>query len=82
MPSRKWKAFMRLYGETPVESEQDIVKEFTGFAKQLERVGVEYSIVVTVDKGPIRQYSARTSRSQPIVSSPGPTRGLARPEGD
>lgn len=81
MTSRKWKAFMRLTGET-MDGDRGIVKDFTGFAKELERVGVEYSIVVSVDKGPIRQYSAKTNRLQPIVGSGATTGRQIRSEGD
>ena len=69
MPFRKWKAFVKLNGETIVDNDRDIVKDFTGFAKELERVGVEYSIVVGVGIGSIRRSSARINRLQPIASA-------------
>lgn len=50
MKIRKWKAFMRLSGETLVDSDADILNEFKGFVLALKRVGIEYSLVVNVDK--------------------------------
>ena len=51
MQSRKWKAFLRLQGETLVDNDEDILNEFSGFVQQLKRVGVEYSIIVNVEGG-------------------------------
>lgn len=66
MHPRRWKAFLRLKGETLVENDQEIMSEFTGFAKQLEKVGVDYSIVVSVDKGPVQQYIPKAREYRPI----------------
>ena len=82
MLSRKWAAFVRLKGESVVDSDRDIVKEFTRVAQELERVGIEYSMVVSVDRGPIRQYPSRTGGLQSLASGVEATSSEARPEGD
>ncbi len=48
---RRWKAFLRLTGETLVDRDEDILNEFKGFVQALKRVGVDYSIVVNVEGG-------------------------------
>lgn len=46
MGMRRWKAFLRLEGETSVEKDEDIMNEFKGFVQALNRAGIDYSIVV------------------------------------
>jgi len=48
---RRWKAFLRLTGETLVDRDEDILDEFKGFVQALKRVGIDYSIVVNVEEG-------------------------------
>lgn len=60
MHPRRWKAFIRLNGETLVENDRDIMKEFTGFVAQLRQIGLDYSIVVSVDGKAVDQFGART----------------------
>ncbi len=51
MEIRRWKAFLRLTGETLVDRDEDILDEFKGFVQALKRVGIDYSIVVNVEEG-------------------------------
>ena len=48
METRKWKAFLRMNGETTVDS-PDILIEFKAMVEYLKSVGVDYSIVVQVE---------------------------------
>ena len=50
METRKWKAFLRMNGETTVDS-PDILIEFKAMVEYLKSVGVDYSIVVQVEAG-------------------------------
>ena len=49
METRKWKAFLRLNGETTVDSSRDILTEFKAMVEYLKSIGIHYSIVVQVD---------------------------------
>ena len=49
METRKWKAFLRMSGETTVDSSPDILIEFKAMVKYLKSIGVDYSIVVQVE---------------------------------
>ncbi len=49
METRKWKAFLRMSGETTVDSSPDILIELKAMVKYLKSIGVDYSIVVQVE---------------------------------
>ena len=49
METRKWKAFLRLNGETTVDSSRDILTEFKAMVEYLKSIGIHYSIVVQVE---------------------------------
>jgi hypothetical protein len=49
METRKWKAFLRMNGETAVTSGQDIMTEFRAMVEYLKWIGVDYSMVVQVE---------------------------------
>ena len=49
MEVRRWKAFLRLSGESLVDRDDEILAEFKGFAQALKRTGIEYSIVLNVE---------------------------------
>ncbi len=51
MESRRWKAFLRMNGETIVDSSQDILTEFKAMVEYLKCIGVNYSMVVQVEAG-------------------------------
>jgi hypothetical protein len=69
MESRKWKAFLRMNGETVVDSSQDILAEFKAMVEYLRCTGVNYSMVVQVEAG-----QAERSRTLAIEQPP-PERG-------
>lgn len=50
MEARRWKAFVRLSGESVVERDEEILTEFKGFAQSLNRTGIEYSIFLKVEE--------------------------------
>jgi hypothetical protein len=60
METRKWKAFLRMNGETIVDSSQDILTEFKAMVEYLKCIGVDYSMVVQVEAG-------QTERSQTLA---------------
>lgn len=64
MEVRRWKAFLRMEGEMLVERDEDIMNDFKGFVQTLKRVGIDYSIVVNVEKGRLE----RTSRPNQAAS--------------
>jgi hypothetical protein len=49
METRKWKAFLRVNGETTVDSSHDILTEFKAMVDYLKSIGVDYSIFVQVE---------------------------------
>jgi hypothetical protein len=51
MEARKWKAFLRMSGETTVDTGQDILTEFKVMVEYLKCIGVDYSMVVQVEAG-------------------------------
>jgi hypothetical protein len=54
----KWTAFMKLRGQTSLRNEKEIIGEFDGFVQSLQRVGVDYNIIVMVeDKSPQQLHS-------------------------
>ena len=63
MEIRRWKAFLRLTGETLADRDDEILNEFTGFVQALKRVGIDYSIVVTVEEGQLGNSSPRSETS-------------------
>jgi hypothetical protein len=62
---RRWKAFLRLKGETLVERDEDILDEFKEFVQALKRVGIDYSIIVNVEGGKT-QLLGQQGQVQPI----------------
>lgn len=64
MEIRRWKAFLRLTGETLAERDDEILDEFKGFVQALKRVGIDYSIVVTVEDGLSRQLGNPSPQSE------------------
>jgi hypothetical protein len=64
---RRWKAFLRLNGETLVERDEDILNEFKGFVQALKRVGIGYSIVVNVEDGGTESLTSRTQNGLSIT---------------
>jgi hypothetical protein len=58
METRRWKAFLRMNGETAVESSQDILTEFKTMVEYLKCIGVDYSMVVQVDAGQAERSQA------------------------
>lgn len=67
METRRWKAFLRMNGETAVDSSQDILIEFKAMVGYLKWIGVEYSMVVQVEAG-------QTEPSQTLALEPTPRR--------
>lgn len=67
MESRKWKAFLRMKGETSVNSSQDILTEFKVMVEYLKCIGVDYSVVVQVEAG-------QAERSQSLAMEQTPRR--------
>ena len=73
MEARKWKAFLRMNGETAVESSQDILIEFKAMVEYLKCIGVDYSMVVQVEAG-------QADRSQTLaMEQPPRRRGTGQP---
>ncbi len=58
METRKWKVFLRMNGETIVDTDQDILTEFKVMVEYLKWIGVDYSMAVQVEAG--RAEQART----------------------
>jgi len=67
METRKWKAFLRMNGETTVDTSQDILTEFKAMVEYLKCIGVDYSMVVQVEAG-------RADRSQTLAMEQPPRR--------
>ena len=74
MEPRRWKAFLRLKGQTLADSEDDILKEFTGFVSALNRIGVEYSIIVDVESGRMERFNGRTGAFHTVTQNAQPRR--------
>ncbi len=51
METRRWKAFLRMNGETTVDTSQDVLTEFKVMVEYLKCIGVDYSMVVQVEAG-------------------------------
>lgn len=76
METRRWKAFLRMTGETTVDTERDILTEFKVMAEYMKCIGVNYSMIVHVEPG-------RTTESNTFAwSSPPPASEARRPLGD
>jgi hypothetical protein len=58
METRKWKVFLRLKGETIVDTDQDLLTEFKVMVEYLKWIGVDYSMAIQVEAG--RAEHART----------------------
>ena len=67
METRKWKAFLRMNGETTLDTSQDILTEFKAMVEYLKFIGVDYSMVVQVEAG-------QKDRSQSLVLEQTPRR--------
>jgi len=67
METRKWKAFLRMNGETTVDSSPDILIEFKAMVEYLKSIGVDYSIVVQVE-------ADQPERSQTLAMEQAPRR--------
>jgi hypothetical protein len=70
---RRWKAFLRLNGQT-MDSEEEILNEFSGFVSALSRIGIEYSIVVNVEGCRTKLSSGQTRPLDPIAHTARPSR--------
>jgi hypothetical protein len=51
METRKWKAFLKMNGETTVDVGQDMLAECRVIVEYLKCIGVDYSMVVQVEGG-------------------------------
>ena len=75
LEARRWKAFLRMTGETTVDTEQDILTEFKVMADYMKCIGVNYSMIVHVEAG-------RTAQSNTVVWSSPPVSEERRTVGD
>ena len=78
MEIRRWKAFLRLEGETLVERDEDILNEFKGFVQALKRVGIDYSIVVNVEEGKPERLTGRPKQAASMTHGPSHEKGTER----
>lgn len=69
LEARRWKAFLRLRGETMVEKDEEIPNEFNQFVQTLRQVGVDYSILVNVEGGQTEHLLGRTGRFHSIADT-------------
>ncbi|TMI26596.1 hypothetical protein E6H30_03375 [Candidatus Bathyarchaeota archaeon] len=71
--SYKWTAFLKLKGQTSLRNEEEILDEFDGFVQSLQRVGVDYNIIVMVEgKAPRQLHSPYNIReTEPTVARKG-----------
>jgi len=67
METRRWKAFLRMNGETPVDTSQEILMQFKIIVDYLKFIGIDYSMVVQVEAG-------QTERSQTLALEQTPRR--------
>ena len=75
LETRRWKAFLRMTGETTVDTEEDILTEFKVMAEYMKCIGVSYSMIVHVEPG-------RTTESNTFARSSPPAGEARRPLGD
>lgn len=73
--NRRWKAFLRMTGETTVETEKDILTQFKVMADYMKFIGVNYSMVVHVEPG-------WTTESNTFAWSSPPGGAARQPPGD
>jgi hypothetical protein len=73
--TRKWKAFVRMNGETTVDSSHDILTEFKAMVEYLKSTGVDYSIFVQVEAN-------QAERSQTLAMKQPPRRPRTGQLGD
>ena len=71
METRKWKAFLRMNGETTVDTGQDILTEFKAMVEYLKWIGVDYSMVVQVEAGQTDPSRTLASEQTPRRREPG-----------
>ncbi len=73
--SYKWTAFLKLKGQTSLRNEEEMLDEFDGFVQSLQRVGVDYNIIVMVEGRAPRQlhsaYNARATEAKIARERPG-----------
>src|SRR2546425_741635 len=62
--SYKWTAFLKLKGQTSLRNEEEILDEFDGLVQSLQRVGVDYNIIVMVEGRAPRQLHLHTTRER------------------
>ncbi len=75
MEPLRWKAFLRLRGETSVVHEGEIMDQFDRLVQSFQRAGIDYSLVVLVEGR--RHARAHTTRRQETSQGhPIRTRGL------
>jgi hypothetical protein len=72
LENRRWKAFLRLRGETLVEKDDEILNEFKGFVDALKQAGVDYSIIVNVEGGPGERFLGQTQTIRAAAHAPAP----------
>src|SRR4029077_2134909 len=75
---RRWKAFMRLNGETLAENDEDILNEIKGFVQALKRVGIEYSIIVNVEERGADTLTRQARQGPSMVQSRSSTKRMQR----
>jgi hypothetical protein len=80
MEIRRWKAFLRLNGETMVERDEDILNEFKGFVQSLKRAGIDYSVVVNVEEAGTESFTNRAQPGPSIANGLSPAKGTERIE--
>ena len=70
MESHKWTAFLKLKGRTSLRNEEEILDEFDGFVQALQRVGVDYNIIVLVECRAARQLRSEynTKETEPRIA--------------
>jgi hypothetical protein len=75
MENYKWTAFLKLKGQTSFRNKEEIIDEFDGFVQSLQREGVDYNIIVLVERGAPRQlhseYEVRGTEGKFAREGPG-----------
>jgi len=75
---RRWKAFLRLTGETLVERDEDVLNEFKGFVQALKRVGIDYSIIINVEGRRAGTLTRQARQGASMVQSLSSTKRMQR----
>jgi hypothetical protein len=70
METRKWKAFLRMKGETTVDTSQDILTELKAMVEYLNCIGVDYSMVVQVEAGQTMGSQTLALEQTPLREDP------------